>query len=216
MTKLHQTVDPSLIHTWAKGWAKARALAPPTTEYTAFRVDVGWPDQKTRYIFPEANNSYREFAQTIEEPYVFLKACATAETVAPLLSEKWKLEDSTNMMVHESGNRMQAPPLPLGYKLVISNTGPVPLAEIIYQETVVAKGGIALVNDYGIYDRISTDAAHRRKGLASVIMGALQDIGHQHNIRKGILVASHEGQFLYEKLGWKFYAPYSTAVILPA
>ncbi|PZR86805.1 MAG: hypothetical protein DI537_27805 [Stutzerimonas stutzeri] len=47
-----QTADPPIVATWIKGWTLARETTPPTPYRGGFRVDVGWPEQKARYVFP--------------------------------------------------------------------------------------------------------------------------------------------------------------------
>lgn len=46
------TADPHIVATWVKGWTLARETAPPRPYRDGFWVDVGWPQQKARYVFP--------------------------------------------------------------------------------------------------------------------------------------------------------------------
>ncbi|MFD9068413.1 GNAT family N-acetyltransferase [Kitasatospora purpeofusca] len=55
-------------------------------------------------------------------------------------------------------------------------------------------------------DQIETAPAHRRRGLGSVVMRALEDAGHRHGAATGLLVATPEGKALYSTLGWTLRA----------
>jgi GNAT superfamily N-acetyltransferase len=68
---------------------------------------------------------------------------------------------------------------------------------------VGAHGTMGLTGTDGIADRIETVPAHRRKGLASVIMSALARSAIDEGFAHGILIASEDGQRLYTTLGWK-------------
>jgi len=54
-----------------------------------------------------------------------------------------------------------------------------------------------------VFDQIMTDPAHRRRGLASVVMTALTDAARAEGARRGLLLASEVGSLLYAALGWR-------------
>jgi GNAT superfamily N-acetyltransferase len=76
-----------------------------------------------------------------------------------------------------------------------------------------ARGRVTVVEDRIIFDRIATAPAHQRRGLASTLMRQLEAIGRDQGGRDGVLVATEAGRALYERLGWRLHAPYTTAVI---
>ena len=53
-----------------------------------------------------------------------------------------------------------------------------------------------------IADRIETMTAHRRRGLASALMGSLAEAARAQGATTGLLIASPAGQHLYASLGW--------------
>ncbi len=208
------SVDPHLVEIWVRGWAIAREVAPPVKDSGVLRVEVGWPDQQRRYVFPAVTNSFRHLAATIVEPWVFLKVCAPQQAVSPLLPSRWQIQDPGFMMICSSP--MAAPPdnLPGNYTLDVIPDLPVPVARILTADgTIAAMGRIALVDNYVIYDRIETHPDHRRRGLGSRLMKALESLGAAHGNRKGILVATTAGRALYETLGWQLYSQYTSVVI---
>ncbi|MFB9237555.1 GNAT family N-acetyltransferase [Plantactinospora siamensis] len=66
-----------------------------------------------------------------------------------------------------------------------------------------ARGTMGLAGTDAVADRIETVPAHRRKGLASAVMGALTRSAIDEGVEHGILVASEDGQRLYTTLGWR-------------
>src|SRR3546814_18533413 len=79
--------DPEIVAIWIKGWTTARETAPPVPDHGGFRVDVGWPQQKDRYVFDALSPAIGELARAINEPRLFLTACApTAHMTAMLAS----------------------------------------------------------------------------------------------------------------------------------
>ncbi|MFC3499737.1 GNAT family N-acetyltransferase [Micromonospora krabiensis] len=68
---------------------------------------------------------------------------------------------------------------------------------------VGARGTMGLAGTDAVADRIETLPAHRRKGLASAVMGALARSAVEEGAEHGILIASEDGQRLYLALGWQ-------------
>jgi GNAT superfamily N-acetyltransferase len=105
------------------------------------------------------------------------------------------------------------PAPPDGHLLRLSTEGAVTTAQILAEGQVVAASGRA-VEAFGVfvYDQISTDLGHRRRGLGRAIMQALASRRSNPESRQ-VLVATEEGRTLYETLGWRVCCPYMTAVI---
>ncbi len=104
--------------------------------------------------------------------------------------------------------------LPDGYRLEVKESLPVPEVNIYTEAGMLAASGyITFSDDFAIYDRIVTQPGHRRRGLAGIVMKQLEAIGKNHGRHKGILVATDQGKVLYETLGWKLHALFSTALI---
>ena len=66
-----------------------------------------------------------------------------------------------------------------------------------------ASGLMAVVGEDAIAHRIETALDHRRRGLGSVVMGALVREALEMHAKTGLLFASTDGEHLYRRLGWE-------------
>jgi hypothetical protein len=73
--------DPHVVESWATGWALSRSTPAPVRAAGAFRIDVGSPRHKTRYIFPQCGDDARCLAETIRDRDVIIKVCAAPAAV---------------------------------------------------------------------------------------------------------------------------------------
>src|SRR3546814_7117533 len=60
-----------LVETWVSGWARARGTPPPERHRDGFRVEVGAPDQRTRYVFPAVSATLTRLAEDIRLPGIY-------------------------------------------------------------------------------------------------------------------------------------------------
>ena len=60
--------DPKLVETWVHGWALTREVAPPVPDSGALRVDVGWPEQKQRFVFDRLSDDVRAWPGALTSP----------------------------------------------------------------------------------------------------------------------------------------------------
>ncbi len=207
--------DPGIVATWIKGWTLARKTSPPVEDHGGFRVDVGWPDQRTRYVFPRISPAMRELAATIAEPWVFMKACASPAAMRAALPSRWQIQPP-GFMMECRGIMAGEAAAPDGYLLDATESRPVAVVRALARDgELAAIGRVARVKEFAIYDRIETDAAHRRRGLARAVMKKLESIARDHGATRGVLVATADGRGLYETLGWELHSLYTTAAIPP-
>lgn len=205
------TADPHIVATWIKGWTLARETTPPTPYKGGFRVDVGWPEQKTRYVFPAIVPAIGELASAINEPWVLLKACASPAAMQPMLATGWLIQRPGYMMTLRGP--MGDFERPEGYALDTAEGAISIVRALDPTGETAAIGRVVVVDGFAIYDRIETRPEHRRRGLARAVMKALETIGREKGAVHGVLVATSEGRALYESLGWELHSPYTTAVI---
>lgn len=205
--------DPDLIALFVRGWAMTRNVAPPVATMGGYHIHVGQPDQKARYVFATLDpDALATLARSIDEPLIYLKVCEAPEKVRAVLPARWIIrEPPTFMMTAQLA--AAAPPLPNGYDLDIETYGALSSATVTFRDEVVARAHIALLGDTVLFDQVSTDEAHRRKGLGRALMQGLANTALEHNAPNGLLCATEMGRFLYESLGWTVHAPYTSAVI---
>jgi hypothetical protein len=74
---MEKCISPEIIEKWLTAWSLSRELPLPVTFKSGFKVDVGDEKQKTRYVFPELNDDFIQLSKIIDEPFIFLKVCAS-------------------------------------------------------------------------------------------------------------------------------------------
>jgi GNAT superfamily N-acetyltransferase len=206
--------DPAVVQAWITGWALARETVPPVEVDAGYRVDVGWPRQRARFVFPRCCPGLQRLAETIEEPWILLKVCAGPDAIRPWLPPRWVIQPQGFMMTHAGPCGEARPSLPQGYSLDMTKQLPVPMATIRSADgELAASGRVAIVRDFAIYDRIETHPDHRRRGLGSAIVRALAAVARMSGATRGVLVATQDGRELYQALDWQLYSLYTTAVI---
>lgn len=178
-----------------------------------WRVEVNEPDQVARYVFPRADETVAHLTQAIRPALTPIKVCASAQEVTPLLAPPWTVQRTSLMMTNPS--LTIAPPDQCdGYFVAVTGAGNVLIAMAVTRSgDIVAGGRVALVGDIAVFDQISTQEAHQRKGLGSAVMRALENEAADRGAARGILVATDAGCALYLTLGWQVYAPYTTAIV---
>jgi GNAT superfamily N-acetyltransferase len=202
---------------WSRGWAITREVAPPVAHADGLRIEVGMPRQARRYVFPHASQALHALGETISEPWVFLKACATSDELRALLPARWQMQDDHYLMTCGDATFAGSGAVAPGYTLRVDDdarrTRRAHVQVHAEDGTLAASGHIALDDRFAIYDRIVTDPAHQRRGLGRAVMHALQALARAHGRHANVLVASAQGRALYETLGWHLHAPWATAVI---
>ena len=211
---MQHTISKTTVEKWLKGWSLSRSLPPPISYKSGFKVDVGYDDQKMRYVFPELTDDFTHLAATIDEPWVFLKICASPEKIKKLIPDRWTIQPQGYMMTCFQPMGIPANGLSDSYHLEVEHYNSASAVSIVTQGGELAsKGHIALVDDMAVYDRIITAEKHRRKGLGAFLMKELEKLALSKGVMQNFLVATEEGKFLYQSLGWEVYCIYTSVVI---
>ena len=201
------SADPELLALWTRGWALTRGVSAPVWDRSGWRIEVGAPDQLRRFIFAEADGRASERAALVREPNVFLKVCAEASDVQPLLPTGWLIRTPGFLMTLEG--QMPRGRAPDGIETVFETVGSVLFCRLALDGAEAARGRAVVVDGVTIFDRIAVDEAWRRRGLGREVMRRLQvETGSD---RRGVLVATRDGRALYETLGWRLHSAYTTA-----
>ena len=207
--------NPELIATWLKGWALAHDTALPTPCGNGWHVEVGLPDQTARYVFAAPEPAFWQLVETLTEPLIYLKVCASHDQIRHLFPARWTTEHRGFMMIRERAP-LPVRPLPVDYHLTLYERSAGMTCNLDAADgTLAAFGSVVMADDMAVYDRIRTEKAHQRKGLGSVVMTTLQQGAHDMGRRRDMLCATDAGRALYETLGWQVHSPYTSAVIQP-
>lgn len=206
--------DAALLAAWVAGRSVARGIAPPVADHGGWRVDTGTEAEVCRWVFAAPGAGLLGLADTIAAPRHWLKWCAAPDAVA--LPPRWRPEPLCWFM-QATEPPPPAPPPPPGYTMATerSSAG----AGDTVTVRILASDGTLAASGYGgeteaafVYDRIVTDAAHRRRGLGGAVMAALHAARRRPD-RPQLLVATDAGRALYTRLGWTVLSPYASATI---
>ncbi|GEN72740.1 GNAT family N-acetyltransferase [Chryseobacterium lathyri] len=207
-------VPYNIIEKWLRAWSLSRKLPLPVRYKSGFKVEVGEEKQKIRYVFPEINDDFIELSKQIDEPWIYLKVCASPDEVNNRISEKWIIQPPGYMMFCSSPMNISRKSLSESYRLEYENYNSTTAVKIIDENGELACiGRIVLAGDMAVYDRIVTAENHQRNGLATFLMHELEKIAVSNGIHNNFLVATEQGKSLYETMGWELYSSYTSIVI---
>ena len=205
-------IDLSLLERWLTGWSLARGLPLPGHSGGGLVVEVGWPKQLRRHVFLDAGSELQACALQVTAPNTYVKALVDAEQLRLALPAHWKVEGPSYFMAC-SRAMASSIPLPAGYRAEVRaehGARVVRFADALGRPA--ATGRVVLNGATAVFDQIETFEPHRRKGLGSALMCALDALAEQAGISERVLVATEAGRMLYTSLGWRVLAPYASAV----
>ncbi|HWU74376.1 MAG TPA: GNAT family N-acetyltransferase [Sphingomonas sp.] len=211
--------DPDLIARWADAWAISRGAAMPVARDGGLYIHVDQPDQVGRYLFarPDAD-AIRPLAAIIDRPLLYLKLCAPADHVRPMLPPGWEIAAPGYMMTAPLSvmlDRQAA--VPTEFEMRITNDNSITFAHIFDASgEEAARGRIVAVDGLIVFDRIRTADQYQRRRLGSAIMRALAAEARQSGVKEAMLCATPAGRELYTSLGWSLHSDYTTASLPPA
>lgn len=213
---MKKEISLDIVEKWLKGWSLSRGLPLPCKYKSGFKIDVGDQKQKARYVFTEPNEDFIQLTKLIDEPWVFLKVCASYDDFKDKISEKWEVQPQGYMMSCFHPMNFSNVSLQDNYRVELNQYNSTFVVKIITKNGELASiGRIVFVDDLAIYDRISTENNHRRKGLATFLIKELEKVAISKGISNNFLVATEQGKTLYESLGWELYSLY-TSIVIPA
>ncbi|MDR4894195.1 MULTISPECIES: GNAT family N-acetyltransferase [unclassified Chryseobacterium] len=205
-----------IVEKWLKGWCLSREVSFPVPYKSGFRVFVGDEKQKERFVFPELNDDFFELANSIDEPWVYLKISTSPDEFTGKIPARWKLQPQGYLMTCFQPMNFPEISLAEGYHLEFSEYNTTFVVRVVAENGEQASiGRVSLIDDVAVYDRIITEKNHQRKGLASFLLKELEKIALSKGFSNNLLVATEEGKLLYETLGWKMYCLH-TSVVIPS
>ncbi|ANZ39211.1 GNAT family N-acetyltransferase [Lentzea guizhouensis] len=192
---------------WVRGWALSRGTPAPVEEPDGYRVDVGLPAHRVRYVLPDPAAAGPR-AATLTEPGTWLKVCGSPDQVQ--LTPAWTVGAPEYLMTIDLHPHPPVPP-PATYTAELRSTGDVHDAVVLNNDHLAAKGRVAVCGSAAVVDVVETDPAHRRRGLGRVVMSELTRAAAAGGATRAVLVATEDGRALYEKLGWAVVSPVTAA-----
>lgn len=152
--------------------------------------------QTLRKVASAVTKSPKRLLTVITEP-------GTAVFSASEVDGLEKVSDEEKLMVVDMDTQdVEDPITPEGFTTHRENFEHWTLFTVLEGETVAARGRVAVVGNYAILDRIYTSPDYRRQGLGTFVTRALIAIALEEDVEEGLLVATADGQELYEYLGW--------------
>ena len=213
---MEKDVSSVIVERWLRGWSLSREVPLPVKFKSGFKVDVGDEKQKIRYVFPKLNDDFIALSDAIDEPWVFLKVCASVDEISRNVPKKWTIEPQGFLMTCFRSMDFPDRNLHQDYHLEFEHYHSTFVVKIVAKNGELASTGrVAIIDDFAVYDRISTESRHQRKGLGTFLMKELEKISLSKGISKKVLVATEEGKLLYQSLGWELYSLY-TSIVIPS
>ncbi|MDH2387473.1 GNAT family N-acetyltransferase [Streptomyces sp. HNM0663] len=195
------------VTAWVDGWVVSRGAADPIAEPWGFTVHVGQVTHATRHVLTARDEAaVRKVAEAVAAPSVWLKVFADPARVRAWAGPVWREDEPGFLMAAElCGGSVAAPD---GYTLTTWTRGGVVRALVTAADgSFAARGQIAPTGRTAVVDQVETSAAHRRRGLGSLVMRTLQNAALDRGATVGVLGATSQGRALYECLGWRVQAP---------
>lgn len=199
----------AITSAWVAGWTVSRGTPPAVVEPWGYRIDVGLPGHVFRHVLPHPDAvSVGKLCAGITERGAWLKVMAAPEEVTPWITEGWTVPDDPGFMMTRRLDPSVRPAPPEGYARTTETRDGVIRVRILAPDgTLAARGQIAPTGGTAVADRIETDPAHRRRGLAANVMRTLEAAAAQAGAETGVLSATTDGMALYDSLGWYHRGP---------
>ncbi|MEU0410074.1 GNAT family N-acetyltransferase [Streptomyces griseorubiginosus] len=209
-----------VVQAWVDGWVVSRGAAPPQREPWGFTVDVGQSAQVSRHVFDALGDgvdeqAVRKVADGVTGAGVWLKVFQDPGIVGEWLGEGWWVDPEPGFLMTVPLTGAEAGPetgVPDGYRTRVWSVGGVTRVLVAAPDgSLAARGQVAPTGATAVFDQIETVAAHRRRGLGSFVMRALQTAASATGAETGVLAGTPAGRGLYESLGWHVEAPLTSA-----
>jgi hypothetical protein len=186
-----------ILGAWVRGWAVSRAAPEPVPEPDGYRIDVGLPGHRVRYLL-RSPVAVAARARTVASPGTWLKTCGSRSAVLAGLTPAWTAGETEYLMALAGPMPPVAVPPP--YSVAVTGDGPVWEVLVTAGDAPAARGRVAVAGGVAVFDKIETKPAHQRRGLGRVVMHRL---GVAAGAETSVLLASAAGRELYRALGWR-------------
>jgi GNAT superfamily N-acetyltransferase len=199
-------VHEKALTRWQRGWSASRGWTDYQQIDDVTVVRVGEPERRVEYVATEANaTAAAHLALTDSNPPGTSWLTITTDNPDRLAADLKPVEAlRTEWLMTISLAEQASYPVPPPYSLELSTTPSIIDAQICGYGEIAATGRMAVLHTGAVADLITTDPAHRRRGLARALMTALAQATPTPT---AYLSASSHGRPLYESLGWTTLSP---------
>ncbi|MBE1525459.1 GNAT family N-acetyltransferase [Nesterenkonia lutea] len=200
-------LSDDLVRHWVTGWARTHEYDVQHEGNVHSALRSGDSDEWEYVLYAPEETDLRKIASAVAKDAARLLT-VIAEPGAPSLNQNpvdglQLISDEEKLMVVDMETQdVEDPITPEGFSTSRDDHDGWTLFTVRDGENVAARGRVATVDQYAILDRIYTSDDYRRRGLGTFVTRALIAIAHEHDVEEGLLVATADGQELYEYLGW--------------
>lgn len=208
-------LNDALVSTWVTGWSRCRnyEVHHDGVVHAALRGGhQSGEGQEWEYILanPDETTLKAVSAEVQNHPGRLLTVVGTPPPVPADVPLKAVSSGEVLMVVDMGGQDVEAPIVPEEFEAEVQRNDPDWFLVTITstdqhaqgEGAVAARGRVAAVDGYAVFDRIWTSPDFRRQGLGSLVMRYLASLVLEHDVEEGLLVASEDGRALYGHLGW--------------
>ena len=191
------------VDAWVEGWVLARQTPPAVRVDGGWRIETGTEKESRRYVLnPPTSEALESVLGSGPPLHTFVKFPGEPAEWVPRFPDGWE-PDHPGRYMTRTLDGPESGPLPEGYLLEVEGDSSRVSVRVVGPDgALAARGQAGLASSYAVPDQIVTVSAHRRRGLASVVMAELERAALDVGLRQAVLSATTEGQLLYEQLGW--------------
>ncbi|MFD1846183.1 GNAT family N-acetyltransferase [Arthrobacter flavus] len=205
-------LSEKLLKTWISGWSSCRSYQPHDDGRTVSVSLTDHGNQQEHFVYEPTDELILSLAtETRADPNRLLTVATTRmDELLDLLSPLGlRVIDNHQalMTVNMDGQDVEDPRPPDEVFSITHLHEPTCRRVIVTADgEEAARGSVAVEQGFAVYDRILTSEKFRRRGLGSYVMRALTSAVLQDDVEHGLLMASADGQQLYQYLGWEHLA----------
>ena len=196
----------SLVRRWQKGREAAEQLPAAHESLRALRVRLDRPGRKADVLVTEDVVGHVHLVSAAEteswqDTWVVIATHSPDKMAVRALEYGLHVRPRETLMTRDLAGH-PAPEPREGYLLTVARTHVIE-ARITHDGTEVARGRMAVVGQDAVAFDVSTESAHRRRGLGKAVMGALVREALAEGATAGLVFSSELGKLLYRSLGWQ-------------
>ncbi|WP_427886119.1 GNAT family N-acetyltransferase [Kribbella sp. GL6] len=203
-----------MMRRWLEGWRLCRGLEP-VIEYPDAYVAVLRLPGRERELFTRSDDAptvARLASALPADTWLTVTTHTGAQVAAQLLAAGTHPFPEHKTLMSIPLHQHPQPQAADGYQVEFTVDRTLEYVRVVERGGVVAaRGMVVVVGVDAVVHDVQTDPAHRRRGLGSVVMGALAGRAIERGARTGLLMATTDGFHLYRKLGWATEATMVTA-----